>query len=346
MKIVYSDYKKGRVQVRVENSDDLWCLLQIIEPGDTCIMKTFRKIKLGSEPNIKIIKKSVVLELLVEKVDYSEFNSVLRVSGIIKNEVEDIPKGKHHTFSVDEGSLITIIKSSWLDYFKGLLNEFSKPKKDFLAVIFDREKALFVDIKNNSYKIISSFNVDVKKKDVEVSNTKSENIFKLIVKKVQELDSANKYIFIIFASANFWRQYIESELTPELKKKSVFSGISSVSPGAINELLKRPELQKILSEQRVSKELAFIDKLLFAISKDIGHYGFDDVKASVLNGNVKFLIVSNNLIMSFRQSDSFNSLRSIMKTAQDLGAEIHVVSSNQAVKKLDSLGGIGSISRW
>ena len=48
MKLIHSDFKKGIVKLKVENLDDLWHLMQIIEKGDIAKGTTTRKIK-GNE---------------------------------------------------------------------------------------------------------------------------------------------------------------------------------------------------------------------------------------------------------------------------------------------------------
>ena len=45
----------------------------------------------------------------VEKIDFTETS--LRVGGIIIESPEDIPKGSHHTFNLQEKAIITIINN-------------------------------------------------------------------------------------------------------------------------------------------------------------------------------------------------------------------------------------------
>ena len=102
MKIINSDLKKGELKLKVENLDDMWYLNQIIETNDIVKGKTLRKIKIGKEGDRsqKTVKKSVFLSIAVEKVEFSKFSSILRVSGIVKQGPEDIPLGSYHTFNI------------------------------------------------------------------------------------------------------------------------------------------------------------------------------------------------------------------------------------------------------
>jgi len=344
MKILLKDLKKGIVKVLIENSDDLWYLNQIIEPQDTAKCRTIRKLKIGDENNPKIIKKPVTLTINVEDTEFHETTGNLRVAGKIIDGPDDIPRGNYHTFTLEPGKDITIIKKSWPKYLIDKLKESQEKPSEYLVVMFNREKALFAELKSRKYNILSSINADVQKKDIQ--KIKSDNIYKTIVKQIDEYLKRTEYQAIIAGCANFWKQYLEKELTDELKKKVIFATISSIDENGINELIKRPELKQVLQNERMMKELNFIEDLLSAIAKEIACYGIKECEAKVNEGNIKFLLVSNNFIVKTRQQGNFGRLNFIMKTADQLRAELHIVSSDYAMKRLDNLGGVAGILRW
>ena len=109
---------KDEMKVKTENLDDLWYLSQIIDQGDLVKGKTVRKIKIGEEDQRKqkVVKKSVFIEIKEGKVEFSKTTNVLRVSGVITEGPEDISKGEHHTFNIEENTVITIKKEKWLKY--------------------------------------------------------------------------------------------------------------------------------------------------------------------------------------------------------------------------------------
>ena len=130
---MYSDFKKGEAKLKVENSDDLWYLNQIIEKNDLIKGKTLRKIKLGHEiqRKQKTVKKAVFLIIQVEKVEFSKTSNILRISGLVKEGPEDVPLGSYHTFNIEENSIITIIKQKWLKFQIDKLREASKEAASF-----------------------------------------------------------------------------------------------------------------------------------------------------------------------------------------------------------------------
>jgi protein pelota len=343
MKIIFKDLKHGIVKVKVDSSQDIWVLSTLIEAGDNVSGMTERKIKLGgSDEKSKISKRIVHLKILVEKVDY---DASLRVSGKIIEAPDDIPKGDYHTFDITDGTVITLEKESWSRYsLKKLDDAINVKLANILIVAFDREEAIFAILKNQGYEILPSMKGDVSKKDMEEKKT---NFYQEIYKQL--LDYDQKYLFdnIVVASPAFWKEYLLKEIKDDnLRKKIVLATCSSVDEGSINEILKRPELKTVLDKDSAAKELKLIEELLGQISKDNAAYGLREVDAKIVIGNVSTLLVSENLILRMRQEKKYDVLESIMTAVESLNAEIRIISSEEAMKKLDGLTGIAVLLRY
>ena len=150
MKIIHSDLKKGTVKIKIENLDDLWYLNQLIDKNDLIKGKTLRKIKFGEETQRKqkVAKKSVFLLIQVEKVEFSKTSNILRISGLVKEGPEEIPLGSHHTFNIEEATIITIIKQKWLKFQVDKLKEASESSQaKILICVHDREEVYFALMK-------------------------------------------------------------------------------------------------------------------------------------------------------------------------------------------------------
>ena len=106
MKKIYFDKKKREVKLKIENTDDLWFLSEIIDDKDVVSGQTTRKIKIGDSNDRKqsIVKKTIFISIEVEKVEFHKYSDILRVSGLIVSAPEDIPKGSHHTISIEKNS--------------------------------------------------------------------------------------------------------------------------------------------------------------------------------------------------------------------------------------------------
>ena len=350
MKIIHTDFRKGEAKVKVENQDDLWHLSTLIDIGDEIEGRTFRKIKLGSETerSSNIIKKPVFIKIGVEKIEFGKDSPVLRLSGKTTEAEEEIPKGSYHTFSVEENTIITIIKKQWLKYQADKLKEASKEgHAKILICIFDREEAIFAMVKKYGFEILSSIKGNVQKKE-DTGNAGSE-FYPAIVKQLQDYKERLGLSQIILASPSFWKEYLLEEMKDnDLKKIIIQATCSSVDGNGINEVLKRPEVNQALQQERAAQEMKYVEKLLGEISKNgLSVYGLKQTAEAVEAGAVEILLVTDALIQKTRQENTFHKIDAIMKNADATKAEVHIISvEHEGGQRLHGLGGIGGILRY
>jgi protein pelota len=348
MKILNQNIKRGDIKLKIENLDDLWYLSHIIDKNDFIKGKTIRKIKIGEKEqrNIKIIKKTIFIKIQTEKTEFS--NDFLRVSGKITEAPEDVPKGTYHTFNLEENSIITIIKEKWLKFQLDKLKEASQEKiAKILITVLDREDALFALMQKKGFKSLSKLKGDVNKKDVE-QITKS-NFYQEIINKIKDYDKRYNFSKIILASPIFWKEELIKELKDvDLKKKIIQASCSSADNNGINEVLKRPETQEALKQDRISKELNLVEDLLKEISKDnLAAYGLKQTQEASDAGAIKILIITDSFIQKQREKENYEKIDLMLKTTESAKGEIHIISSeHDGGKKLDGLGGLGAILRY
>lgn len=348
MKIIFEDMRKGIIKIKIENLDDMWHLSGVVEKGDSVEGETFRKIKIGgTEEAQDSAKKRVFLKIFVEKVEFHEYSSILRISGVITDGPEDIPRGQYHTFNIEEGTIIKLIKEKFLKYQYEKLKEASKGEiSKVLICVFDREDAIIAKLKRYSYEVITELKGQIQKKAVE---QQEKNFYQEIIKVIEDYDKRENYTNIIVASPSFFKEYLLKEIkTDVLKKKIVQATCSQVSEAAIGEVLKREELKTVLLNQRASKELKLVDELLLKISKEnLGVYGFKQVKDAVSLGAVSELLVTDKLIHKRREEKTFMYLEHLIQNVESQRGEVHLISSeHEGGKKLDGLGGVAGILRY
>ena len=350
MRILKKDLKHGEVSVKVENIDDLWYLSQLIDPADFVKGKTIRKIKLvgKDEKTVRVKKKPVYLKIKVEKVEFHEYSDMLRVSGIVEQGPEDIPRASHHTFNVETNTMVTIVKEKWLNYQVERLKQASFEKDlGILICALDRESATFALLKKQGYKILSDLAGDVSKKaDTEI---KESNFYSKIIKQLEDYVERYKIKQIILASPTFWKEELLKQIkNEELKQKITLATCNAVGKEAINEILKRPEVKNVLSKDRITKELKLVESLLEEISKNnLAVYGFEQTKYATNLGSVSEMLVSTEFIHQKRQQNTFLEIDKIMRMVESMKGTIHIINSkNQAGKKLDGLGGIAAKLRY
>lgn len=348
MKIL--NFHKDQAKLVVENADDLWHLSGVIEVGDTLQGRTFRKIKLGGadDRSQKVTKKPVFLEIGVEKVEFHRYSDALRVSGKVLEGREDIPKGSYHTFNVEEGSTITLKKPEWMKYQRQKIEEAARERKpDTLICVFDREEAYIALMKKYGFDVIAELKGEVAKK--AEPGQAGKNFYAEIIASLKEYVKRYGIRHIILASPAFWKEELMKHLKDQdIRKLIVPATCSSCDKGAVNEVLKRPEVQSVLQQDRIAREVRLVEELLSEISKNgAAAYGVEETGTAVDAGASKDLLVTDGLIRRLREEDSFQKVNDIMKAADRSGSLIHIISSDHdGGKRLDGLGGIGAILRY
>ncbi|MBN2141978.1 mRNA surveillance protein pelota [Candidatus Woesearchaeota archaeon] len=351
MQIIKKNLRLKEVTVKVESAEDLWYLHQLIDSEDLVRGKTERKIKLdggkgGEERKQTVFKKTVFLEVSVERVEFHKYSDVLRVSGVVVEGPEDVPRGNHHTITVDEGSVVTIKKPEWLNFQLEKLKEAAESvRHKILIVVFDREEAIFALLKGGQgFDILNKISGSVSKKGVD--NTEKKNFYQEIIKLILEYDKRHKPKHMIIASPSFWKEYLLKEADDNLKKRLTPATCSEVSENAISEVLKRPEVFKVLESDRAAQEEVLMEKLLTAIAKDMACYGIKECEEKVEIGAVEELMVSYEFLNKARLDDNHKRIERLMKLGEQRGGKVHLLSTEKADKKLHGLGGVAGTLRW
>ncbi|MBR9703037.1 pelota family protein, partial [Candidatus Woesearchaeota archaeon] len=266
------------------------------------------------------------------------------VLGPIVDGPDDMPRGNAHSFSLSPGTEITIHKNEWANYQRQRLEEATKTRRQVLIVLFDRERALFLAVSGRRVETLMKLKGDVSKKGLD-EQTKS-TFYQDIVKHTQEYWTRLKPAGIVYASPAFWHEYVKKQLPAELKKHIVFTTISDVDRTAVHELVKRPELQSVLKDNRATMELGYVDEIHAALAHDKLAYGDKDVVEAIANGNIKGVYVTETRIRKARDEEKFVELEKAMKAAEKAGGAVHIISSDEACRKLDGLGGFVALQRW
>lgn len=348
MKIRHKDLRKGEIKVLVENKNDLWYLSAIIDNGDHVSGKTIRKIKLGAaeDRNAKIIKKPVYLKILVDKIDYS--SDLLKVGGSIVDGPEDVARGSHHSFNIEERTIITIIKEKWLKFQLDKINESCEDAgSPILMCVFDREEAYFAKLVRGGYELLSSMRGDVAKKAEPA--IKGTNFYAQIINQMIEYAKRYGSSHVILASPSFWKDELMKEMKDkEFRKKVILATCSSVGKTSFNELMKRDELKSALEKERFAKEINAVESLLKEVAKgELAAYGAEEVKKAVDAGAVAVLLITDSKIMNARKDGSYDFIEGMLKDVESMKGEVFIISNeHEGGKKLDGIGGIGAVLRY
>lgn len=347
MKIMFSDFKKGIVKLKLTSPEDGWYLSQIIEKGDRLTGRTLRKVTLGSEgEKTTHIQKAVFLQITVERVEMDA--NLVRVSGKITQGPDDIPHGSYHTFTLEQNDECSIEKEQWLSYHKSQLKEAAEATSVvILMCVFDRDEALIAVSRQYGYEVLTRLRGEPEKKEKRAL-TKA-GFYPEIIKALTAYAERFRPQSIILASPAFYKEDLVDMMTDkELKQKIVLATCSSASENAIDEVMKRPETRSVLQQVRIAKETEVVERLLVEIAKDgLVAYGFVQVDQATQAGAVAELLVTDAFIRECREKEKFKELNTILKSVEQARGTIHIISiEHDAGKKLQGLGGIAALLRY
>ncbi len=341
------DFKHGTVSLKITLLDDLWYLSQIISPGDFLTAKTERKIKIGdpSKGNVRVIRKTMTLKIFVESVDFSDQGSQLRVNGLVQDGRDDVPKGVYHAIGLELNDTFTLSKNDWPLFLRSKLDSaLTNTAHQILFIVFDRERAIFALVRQQGIEYLADIKSSTEKKQYAQSST--DSIYQIILTQLETYMKTYDCSGIVAASPAFWKDNLEKLLPAILKKKIIFITTNTVDPSSIQKLLSRPELARVLADQRLQKEESFIDLVLESLVKDKLAYGFHDVQTAANNGAIQEIGVSENFIISSRQDGTYDVLDRLLKQVDRMKGKVHFLSSPQSLKRIDGLGGIVGLLRW
>lgn len=340
MKIIFKDFRKEGVKLKIDHLEDFWYLTYLIDQGDLVKAKTTRKIKIGNQTE----KKTLTLTVKVEKVALGEEG--LRIMGKTIEETEFIPKGSYHTLDLTLGEIIFIHKERWLSYQIKKLEEAKEKKERLLLCLFDREEALFFQTENSHCRLLSQIKGEVEKKEKRA--LAKGNFYLEINKILLEYYRRLKPRFIILASPAFYKEDLLKIVDKELKQRIALASVSDVSRAAVNELLRRPEVREALRKSRLYLETSLIDSLLTEINKNgLAVYGFEETKKAVESGAVKQLLILDSFIRELKEKNEFEKVDCLIHlTEQNQGEAFLISDQNQPGQQLRSLGGIAGLLRY
>lgn len=344
MRLLQRDTKQGLAKVVVETADDLWYLHTLIDAGDVCTGQSDYKEKLGGTgEKTQVVRRRVWVAVAVAKTEFG--SGSLRIAGTVTDGSEEVPRGSHHTLDVRPGDDLAIVKGRWLDYHEEKLREATESARlKTLLVLFDRETALFALLKPNGYERLLELRGNVPKKGLD--EQKAHTFYADIVAKLREYDSRYGLQHAIAASPGFWSEYLRKELPPELARKTIFATVSAADESAITELLKRPELQQALAGQRAAREAGLVDELMAALARDRLVYGMADLQQAIAEANLSSITVTERAIGKAREEERFPELEAMLRAAADIGAKVHLLSTEEAMRRIDGLGGAVGVKRW
>lgn len=354
MQIIEEKPKEGIVKVKAETLDDLWHLYHIIDPGDVVYAKTLRK-KAQRTDSLRAEKVEVVpvyLGVKAEKINFHKFANQVRVTGpIVYASRDDVPLGKYHTITIEEGTVVTIQKPRWKEHHIERLKEAVEASKRarVMIVVVDEGEADIALVREYGVEMVASIRRNLGGKRYNTDRESEEKrFFHDLAKKMEELIEREKVEKAIVAGPGFVKEDFYkflSENYHDLAKKVVVEDTSVTGRTGIYEVIKRGTVDRVYHENRVAKEVQLVEKVLENVAKNNGlaTYGLREVEEAINYGAVETLLVLDELL----KGDHREKIEELMDAVRYSRGEVVVVSSeHEGGEKLKALGGLAALLRF
>jgi len=354
VQIIEEKPKEGIVKVKAETLDDLWHLYHIIDPGDTVYAKTLRKQSQRSD-SLRAEKVEVIpvfLGVKAEKINFHRFANQVRVTGpIVYASRDDVPLGKYHTITIEEGTVVTIQKPRWKEHHVERLREAIEASKraKVMIVVIDEGEADIALVREYGVEMVASIRRNLGGKRYNTDRESEEmKFFHDLAKTMAELMEREKVEKAIVAGPGFVKEDFHKFLKdkyPELAKRVVIEDTSVTGRTGIYEVIKRGTVDRVYHENRVAKEVQLVEKVLENIAKNNGlaTYGLREVEEAVNYGAVETLLVLDELL----KGEHREKIEELMDAVRYSRGEVVIVSSeHEGGEKLKALGGLAALLRF
>ncbi|MDY0385629.1 MAG: mRNA surveillance protein pelota [Methanolobus sp.] len=334
--------REGEIALVPETLDDLWHLKYIIEKGDLVFALSKRKAdgvadKLRPE---KVEKKTVRLGVRVEDLEFHKFSNRLRVHGPIEHGMD---AGHYHTFNVEEGLDISIIKSWKKDQLERIDEAEASSKRPKVVIVAIEEGD--ADIGLVRHYGIETYS-HITQSSGKGEGTLREVFFQEITGQLIHAASESEAIVVAgpgFTKEDFMKYLLDKE--PELASRVITEDISSIGMSGFQEVLRRGAVDRIMEESRIARESRLMDELLKEISTD-GKvaYGLEEVKKALDYGAIATLLVADEMLRIEREKGGIDSF---LRNVENNQGKIVVFSTIfEPGQKLLALGGIAALLRF
>ena len=354
MQIIEEKPKEGMVKVKAETLDDLWHLYHIIDPGDVVYAKTLRKQAQRAD-SLRAEKVEVIpvfLGVKTEKINFHRFANQVRVTGpIVYASRDDVPLGKYHTITIEEGTVVTIQKPQWKEHHIERLREAIEASKraKVMIVVVDEGEADIALVREYGVEMVASIRRNLGGKRYNTDRESEEKkFFHDLAKTMNELMEREGIEKAIVAGPGFVKEEFHKflhEKYPEVAIKIVIEDTSVTGRNGIYEVIKRGTVDRVYHENRVAKEIQLVEKVLENIAKNNGlaTYGLREVEEAVNYGAVETLLVLDELL----KGEHREKIEGLMDSVRYSRGEVVVVSSeHEGGEKLKALGGLAALLRF
>jgi protein pelota len=326
----------GEIRLFPESIDDLWHLQHLIASGDLVFATTLRSVTQVSDkirPE-KVEKRPVRLGIRVEGVEFSQHGVRLRVSGVIEHGVD---VGAHHTFNVDIGHEISVIKK-WKPIDFERIDRAVKASVYGVIHILTIEEGEAELFRLRQYGPESVITVTMGRgKEGEVNTRQA--FFEQVLGYLSGISGP-----IIIAGPGFVKddfiKFFKTRSSP-IAEHYIVVETRRIGRGAVQDVIGQGTLEKLIDDLQLGREVKLLDEVLLRISQNGAvAYGEQEVSNAIDYGATEQVLITDKHLHDFK-------MMKMVERAEGLRAKIIVLSSSfEPGERLEALGGIAALLRY
>jgi protein pelota len=296
----------------------------------------------------------VRVSVRVESISLDDIVDRLRITGIITNtDNELVPRGIHHSLTVQVGDTITVDKNrKWNDVETNILKR-SGNSTNFILVAIDAQEAAVAKISGTHLKIIPNIYSGQSGKRYQHAAKNNPNIeifFDDIAKTIQSMFSAaeNNSTIIIFGPGETKRRFynlLVEKHKLEKGKVSLIDGVDVAGEDGIFVFLRSPAIKEAMSSSKLATVSSILDEIMRLVHKGDAKYamGMQEVSNAASIKAIEYLVFSDSI---FKTTDE-NDVVKLLNLLESQGAKSFAVDSSTDIGwRVSSLGGIVALLRY
>jgi len=273
-------------------------------------------------------------------------------------EGPDSELGTYHTFNIEPDVKLSVVKE-WKEHQLKRLREAEKvvAAPDVLVVTMEEGEAIAGVVRQ--YGVDELFSIRYGSgKGMEQAGGGKKDFFNELLKHVKNSFQSLNAEAIIIAGPGFIKDDFFAFMKDQdvkLSKRTRIEQTSSIGVSGFLEVLKRGAVERLKKEERLTKEVTLLDRLMEEISKEVGGkavYGKDEVRRALEYGAVEILMVSDEKLMKSRiegaeAEKEAEEIDRMLEEAERKRGEVVIFSTEfEPGKRLNALGGIAAILRF
>ena len=345
MKVLGVEEKTGAMKVRIDRSDDLWYLHQVLREGDTVGALAFRRpesredqVRPESQPRVKVF-----LKVRVESIEFHPFTDALRVGGAIVLGPDGV--SGHHTFSFDVDSVLEIERPGHFSPADlGVLEEAEKGSLNpaVIIVTIDDEGSMLFRVRDYGLEDMATVRARGGGKR-QPNEDRWGPLYGEIIKVLEPMMTRNLHTIIM--GPGFFKDELGKALRCRFGRSmgpmDIFQA-SGIGKSAVMEVFgSAVSLSGKLSQMRHVHEISTLAEFFRRIGKGAGAaYGEREVIVALDIGAVEVLLISERV---FREGNG----NDLATRCSQRGSDSLVISlAHEQGAMFDKMGGLGALLRF